>query len=281
MKRRFTLLTLALVVLLTTALTTNVVGAQERGAPWQCFTDRSTYQICILRGGDVQMIHINDIGQGVEVARFPRDLVRYAAATLEPQAVQMLGVISNVTPEVYAELYYVGQSPSRSQAADDAPDTGTVDVYLTAVLYWSSGVRIVATDFVYPHITPSTAVAYTLPYREGDAPVSAAAPAAAPASGGTAPIAPSSTLDLTIVAPGTEDTCLARSTYTVRIRTEPTTNAQIVDRLPYGTTVRADLRTLDDQWLRVNYLGQLGWVNARFLDLTSACAGLDAIRPVQ
>lgn len=280
MNRRFTLLTLALVLLIS-ALTANVAGAQERGAPWQCFTDRSTYQICILRGGDVQVIHVNDIGQGVEVARFPRDLIRYGAATLEPQAVQMLGVISNVTPDVYAELYYVGQSPSRTQAADDEPDTGTVDVYLTAVLYWSSGVRIVASDFVYSHVTPTTAVAYTLPYREGDAPVPAAAPAAAPAGSGTAPIAPSSTLDLTIVAPGTEDTCLTRSIYTVRIRTEPTTNAQIVDRLPFGTTVRADLRTLDDQWLRVNYLGQLGWVNARFLDLTSACAGLDAIRPVQ
>lgn len=278
MNRRFTLI-LALALLISTLGAGAVAAQGEEGVPWRCFTDRTSYQVCILQNGQIQDIYISG-GTGIEAARFPLDLVRFAAATFAPSDVELLGRVSSGHGDLYAELYFVGESPAAARAAADWPDRGDTDVYLTTVFYGANGARILAVDFVYPNVTPTAAVNFTLPYTEGSvaapaAPVAPAAPAAnAPAA------APASTLDLTIVAPGTEQTCLARSIYTVRLREEPSTTSGIVDRLPFGTQVRADLRTVDDQWLRVNYLGQLAWVNARYLELTEACAELNAIAAI-
>lgn len=92
----------------------------------------------------------------------------------------------------------------------------------------------------------------------------------------------SPTVNLTVVQPGTVESCLVRTTYTVRGRTAPTTTAPIVENVPYNTSMPADFRTVDNEWVRSYYVAQGGvgvhvWIKARYLSLSDACANINAI----
>ena len=87
----------------------------------------------------------------------------------------------------------------------------------------------------------------------------------------------SSTVNLTVVRPGTVPECLVRTTYTVRMRVDPISSSPVLETIPYDSAMPADLRTIDDGWIRANYIGTLGWVATRYLTESEACEGLNAI----
>jgi hypothetical protein len=87
-------------------------------------------------------------------------------------------------------------------------------------------------------------------------------------------------LDLTIVEPGTVNQCLVRNTFTVRIRVAPTMTAPVLDSVPFDSSMPADLRTTDGEWIRSNYVGSLGWISTNYLEQSAACADLPAINPL-
>lgn len=91
---------------------------------------------------------------------------------------------------------------------------------------------------------------------------------------------PVSTVDLSVVFPGDQETCIVRAKYTVRLRVDPNTTSGIIDRVPWQSTMLSDLRTTDDLWMRVNYVGDLGWIHTRFLEESEACARLNQIAPM-
>ncbi|MBN2469459.1 MAG: hypothetical protein JXN59_01950, partial [Anaerolineae bacterium] len=88
-------------------------------------------------------------------------------------------------------------------------------------------------------------------------------------------------LDLTIVESGSVNTCLVRTTYTVRMRAMPSMSSPELDNVPYQSSMPADLVTTDGEWVRANYLGSLGWINSRYLSLSEACEGLGGIVPME
>jgi uncharacterized protein YgiM (DUF1202 family) len=52
--------------------------------------------------------------------------------------------------------------------------------------------------------------------------------------------------------------------YRVNLRSAPSTDGGIIDKIPAGATVRGIARTRDNQWLQVSYLGNVGWVAMRY-----------------
>jgi uncharacterized protein YraI len=54
------------------------------------------------------------------------------------------------------------------------------------------------------------------------------------------------------------------TSYSVRLRSAPSTSSQTLATIPFNTTIQAIGRTGDYQWLQVVYNGQTGWVAARF-----------------
>ena len=104
-------------------------------------------------------------------------------------------------------------------------------------------------------------------------------PAVVPDTSASTSGASSGGTDLTIVAPGTEETCIVRTKYIVRLRSEPNTSSEILDLVPWRSPMLSDLVLTNGEWMRVNYLGQLGWIHTRFLEQSANCAGLNQIAP--
>ncbi len=69
-------------------------------------------------------------------------------------------------------------------------------------------------------------------------------------TGGVA-VAPTDALDFTL-------------TYSLRLRSAPTTDSDTLDRIPFKATIQAIGRSSDNTWLLVVFNGQTGWVAARY-----------------
>jgi hypothetical protein len=65
-------------------------------------------------------------------------------------------------------------------------------------------------------------------------------------------------------------TCDALVIYNLNLRAEPSADAQLLTTIPYGTTVSGTEIT-DDNWWRVTYDGQDGWVSGEYLSVLGAC----------
>ena len=63
------------------------------------------------------------------------------------------------------------------------------------------------------------------------------------------------------------------ATHIVRMRAAPHTDAEVLNHIPYETTLTASARSADD-WVQVTYLDATGWVSGEFLTTEDACAGL-------
>ncbi len=277
MKRTFEPVLAALMIaLLAAALSAGVAGAQGGEDQDYCATDVVNYNVCFVRGGDMDIFYIEG-GYGHGIGTIPANFFRYAAATYEA-APQFVTRVRNDETGWSAELYFSGKSPT--------PGT-KVATYWTIVIYHASGARIAAAD-VMGEYEPDATATFTLPGDTSGArvPVAAAAAAGPATTTTTVPAVPyDGTFELNVVSPGTVEECLVRTTYTVRLREAPTTAAPILDSVPYNTSMPADYRTADGQWVRAYYVGeggvgQLGWLYSRYLFQSEACENLTTVSPV-
>ncbi len=255
-----------------------VFSAGIVGAQGSCYGDTVNVLACFVRDGDLEITHVDGGGTGRLVGVVPGGYFPYAAATLE-QAPQL--VVRLVSPEdgSIGELYFSGKSPT------DGPG---VQMFWTLVIYTENGVRLVALDFM-EEVQPDATSTFELP---------GAAAMPAPAAGGGATSGGATTTTTTVnavpysgqyepvvVAPGSVENCLVRSTYTVRMREAPTTASPIQDSVPYDTSMPADFITADGNWIRAFYVGEggvgrLGWIYSRYLFQSEACEGLAQSAPI-
>ena len=261
MKRGFGLgLALALMLL-------TLGGVASAQGPQRCFGDVVNFRACFDENDNLELLHIDSRGVGIRVGEVPQALFRYAAATYEAE--QFVHRFVSPDDGSYVDLYFHGKRPAPANQ---------YDTFWTAVLYNADGVRLTAQEFQYRAIASAEVV-----------PELAAAPVPAGSGGaGTtvAPAAPSAAgeYEPVIVTPGTVQECLVRATYTVRMRAAPTTQAAILDNVPYDTSMPADMRTVDGEWVRAFYVGEggvgkLGWINARYLEQSEACEAVNQTAP--
>lgn len=269
-KRISTLLVAALLIVL--------LGAVGVASADDCTGDFATFQVCFdAEAGYFNVIYLKSDLQGQMAGEFPMDVFPYAASFLEENTF----MTTSVGDGLYSELYFTGKS-QRPQ--------GDWYTTWTAVIFDANGNPLVYGEFYRSGVVAEPDA--TLPFALGSAMPSAVAPAAAAGTGGTAvvtanvPTTPyTEGWEPTIVMPGTVQECLVRSTYTVRLRQAPTTAAPILDSVPFGTSMPADLRTADDEWVRAYYvgeggLGQLGWVSADYVDQSDACGDIALAAPI-
>lgn len=256
MKTRY-FMTLAILALLVTGLA-GTVSAQEG----TCIAQGIYFQACFVEGNQLEVLRIEG-GKGERMGFIPGEVYPYAAANLtSPQLVYTLTDNTGYS----AALYFTGKQL--------APVNG-YDTTWTLIYSGPAG-ELTRIDYAKRAAADPTV---SLPFSPAAAPVSSAgdpAPAAVPVVGEYEP---------SIVQGGTVDNCLVRSTYTVRMRTAPTTGSAVLDRVPYDTSMPADLITTDGQWVRSFFVaeggvGRLGWVFARYLDLSDACEGLTTVMPL-
>jgi uncharacterized protein YgiM (DUF1202 family) len=61
------------------------------------------------------------------------------------------------------------------------------------------------------------------------------------------------------------------TTAQVRLRTEPTTNSEVITRLPFQFTLQATARI--DGWIQVIYQDRQGWISSNYLNESAGCSG--------
>lgn len=66
--------------------------------------------------------------------------------------------------------------------------------------------------------------------------------------------------------------CRVTTTAMVRMRTQPTTESEIMTRLPFRLSLQAIARTADGDWFNVIYGNENGWVSANYLQQSAGCA---------
>jgi hypothetical protein len=76
--------------------------------------------------------------------------------------------------------------------------------------------------------------------------------------------------------PRPAEVCLASVNYNLRLRTEPSRDADTILVIPYATTIDLFGRNSDSTWWFTAYEGQEGWVDGEFLTLSASCANLPA-----
>jgi len=252
-----------IVTLIAAALLLAAFAGPAAAQGGNCIGDVVNFQACFLEGHRLQVLRIEN-GQGVEVGIIPGEVYPYAAAYFD--SAQLIYTVSS--GGYAAELYFTGKIP--------APANG-YDTTWTLVFYGPAG--------------PLSRVEFT---RRTAADPGVSLPAAAPVggrrAGGAAAPRP---VDVPVLGPfepgiiraGTVDSCLVRSTHTVRMRHAPSTGAAILDRVPFATSMPADMMTSDGQWVRAFFVGEggvghLGWIFASYLDLSDACEGITVAAPV-
>jgi hypothetical protein len=271
MKKRLLLIT-ALALMLTTVL---VGTAAAQGG---CFGDVVNYLACFVDNDDLEILRINSEGNGVLIGEIPVEIYGYAAANYEGnQFVNRL-----VSPEdgSYIELYFTGKQ---------MVSANTYETTWSFVVYDANGTALSIGEYAREAApTPGVMVPFA------SAPAAApAAPAASSDSATTTTTTTTGSMDApysgayepVIVQAGTVENCLVRNTYTVRMREAPTTQAPILDKVPYDTSMPADLITSDGLWVRAFFVGEggegrLGWISERYLALSEACEGLSVAAPV-
>lgn len=70
--------------------------------------------------------------------------------------------------------------------------------------------------------------------------------------------------------------CLASVNYNLRLRTEPSRDADTILVIPYATTIELYGRNADSTWWFTTYEDQEGWVDGEFLMVSAACSDLPA-----
>ncbi len=70
--------------------------------------------------------------------------------------------------------------------------------------------------------------------------------------------------------------CLASVEYNLRLRAQPSTEAETLLVIPYATMITLSARSADSVWWLTEYDGQTGWVAGEFLMLSAGCAALPA-----
>lgn len=256
MKTRYFVVLVVLALLVTGLVGT--VSAQEG----TCIAQGIYFQACFVADNQLEVLRI-DGGQGERMGFIPGEVYAYAAANLNsPQVVYTLTDSAGYA----ATLYFTGKQL--------APVNG-YDTTWTLVYAGPAG-ELARVDYTKRAAADSSV---SLPFSVPSAPASSAgdaAPVAVPVVGEYEP---------SIVQGGSIDNCLVRSTYTVRMRTAPSTGAAVLDRVPYDTSMPADMITTDGQWVRSFFVseggvGRLGWVFARYLDISEACEGLTTVMPL-
>jgi Bacterial SH3 domain len=71
-------------------------------------------------------------------------------------------------------------------------------------------------------------------------------------------------------------TCDISIIYNLNLRDQPTTDSTIYLSIPFGTTVVSDGRT-ENNWYRVSYDGQTGWVSGEFVSAGASCADIAVV----
>ncbi len=255
--KKFWLLILMTLVLLLAAAT---VTAQEG----TCIARGVYYQACYVADNRLEVLRIEG-GQGVRMGFVPGEIYPYAAANLNsPQLLYTVDDGSGFSLEVY----FTGKQL--------APVNG-YDTTWTLV-YYGPGGRLASTEYTKRAAADPTV---SLPF----APAATRTRTAAPAASAPAAVPVVTDYEPTIVQGGTVENCRVRATYTVRMRQAPTTGSAMLDYVPFGTTMPADMITTDGQWVRAFFVGDggtphLGWVFARYLDLSDACEEITTVAPL-
>ena len=259
MNRQRILLILAVLTLLVAGLVVPVASAQEG----TCIAQGVYFQACWVADNQLEILRI-DGGQGNRMGVIPGEIYAYAATNLtSPQLLYTLSDGSGYSLEVY----FTGKQM--------APVNG-YDTTWTLVYYGPAG-QLTRTDYTKRAAAdPTVSLSFAAAARPVSGDSAASAPASVPVTGVYEP---------SIVQGGTVENCLVRSTYTVRMRQAPTTGSVLMDRVPYDTSMPADLITTDGQWVRAFFVaeggvGKLGWIFARYLDLSEACDGLATVMPL-
>lgn len=229
-----------------------------------CFGDVVYFRACFLEGHRLQVLRIEN-GRGIEVGIIPGEVYPYAAAYYD--SAQLIYTIS--ADGYAAELYFTGKMP--------APANG-YDTTWTLVFYGPAGPLSRAEFTRRTAADPGISLPAPMPVggRRTAGAAASPAPVDVPVVGAFEP---------SIIRPGSVSNCLVRSMYTVRMRQAPSTGAAVLDRVPYGTSMPADMQTSDGQWVRAFFVGEggvgrLGWVFASYLDLSDACANITVVAPL-
>ncbi|MFC1960037.1 SH3 domain-containing protein [Chloroflexota bacterium] len=268
---------------LVVALLVALLSMVGMAAAEDCTGDLATFQACFHGDTFTVMLLKSDL-QGQMAGEFTTAMFPYAAANFaESENVYMTSATGD---ELYTDLYYTG----KIHQAD-----GSWVTTWTAVIHDANGTPLVYGAFERKNVYADASA--TLPFVPGSRPVPGAGevevvetmeiggePAAVVAAGvQTVPYGED--WEPTIVVAGTVQECLVRSNYTVRLRQAPTTAAPILDSVPFDSSMPSDMRTVDDEWVRVYYVGeggvgQLGWVSADYVDQSEACRNIALAAPI-
>ncbi|MEO8607320.1 MAG: SH3 domain-containing protein [Chloroflexota bacterium] len=71
-------------------------------------------------------------------------------------------------------------------------------------------------------------------------------------------------------------TCTITPIYNLNLRDKSNTDGKIYLSIPYGTQITTDGRTADD-WYKVTYNGQAGWVSGEYVSKVAACADVAVV----
>lgn len=276
MKTRLnTALTPVLVLVLALmAVLAGPVGAQGDN----CFGDVVTFQACFDDTRNMTVIYIDTDATGYEMGIVPGTVFQYAAANMGANT--YVGSLIEEETGGYMDLYYVDKT--------QVNETEYATMW-TMLFYDADGTERARYDFTENAVADPAAPP---PSLEGSQ------PASPPPAGGEATMTEDGEavvvggvgyeggeFEPIVFAAGTVEECMVRSTYTVRLRSAPTTASAILDNVPFGTSMPSDMVTVDEEWSRVFYVGeggegQLGWIFNRYLELSEACGEIDRVLPV-
>ncbi len=251
-------------MLIAAALLAVAIAGPASAQGGECFGDVVYFRACFLEGHRLQVLRIEN-GRGIEVGIIPGEVYPYAAAYFDSAR-----LIYTISADGYAaELYFTGKTP--------APANG-YDTTWTLVFYGPAGPLSRAEFTRRTAADPTVTLPTPIPVggRRVTGTGAAPQPVDVPVVG---PFEPS------IIRPGSASTCLVHANYTVRMRQAPSTGAAVLERVPYGTSMPADMRTSDGQWVRAFFVGEggvgrLGWVFASYLDLSAACEDITIVAPL-
>ncbi len=254
----------AFAMLIAAALMLTAFTGPANAQDGNCFGDVVYFRACFLEGHRLQVLRIEN-GRGIEVGIIPGEVYPYAAAYYD--SAQLIYTIS--ADGYAAELYFTGKTP--------APANG-YDTTWTLVFYGPAG-PLSRAEFTR-RTAADPGISLPAPQRVGGRRTAGAAASPAPVD---VPVV--GAFEPSIIRPGSVSSCLVRSMYTVRMRQAPSTGAAVLDRVPYGTSMPADMQTSDGQWVRAFFVGEggvgrLGWVFASYLDLSDACANITVVAPL-
>ncbi len=231
-----------------------------------CFTDVVNYLACYEENYDLRIWRIDSDGEGVELGVISGNIYPYAAAVYsQPQLVTRV-----VGPSgYYVEMHFTGKQLA---------DVNGYDTTWTMIMFDPAGNALSLREFTRrTHADASVGGGFA---------VAATGTSSAATTVITGPVVPFvGEYEPSIIQQGTVAECLVTSTYTVRMRSAPTTGAAVLDRVPYSSAMPADMITADGQWARAFFVGEggtpnLGWIFTRYLDLSEACEGLTTVAPL-